>query len=420
MVSIKTMPNGMRTVGERIPHFRSAALGVWVGVGSIHEGEGEYGLSHLIEHMVFKGTKKRSARELAAVMDAVGGHLNAYTTKESTCFYVRVVDEHIPLAVDVLSDLVTNPLFSKEALDMEKQVVLEEISMVEDTPEDLVGELLNNAFYGPHNLARPILGSAEGIKSYTTETVEAYFRKHYSPGNFVFSHAGNYDEKKLGDLLKEHFAADGNPKNPYNVAPFEHGGEKKALIRKKDIEQLHVSVAFRGYARMDDRLYPMLILNNILGGGMSSRLFQRIREERGLVYSVYTYPSSFVDSGMFALYAGLNPANVDEVMKIIREELDSLRQGHITEEEFMRSREQLKGGYVLGLDGISSRMADMGKGLLLSNAIRTEEEVLNKINAVKPEDVTAVAQYVFDSRYSAASAVGKLPGRRNMEKILLG
>jgi predicted Zn-dependent peptidase len=420
MVNIKTLPNGMRTVGERIPHFRSAALGVWVGTGSIHEGEGEYGLSHLIEHMVFKGTKKRSARELAAVMDAVGGHLNAYTTKESTCFYVRVVDEHIPLAVDVLSDLVSNPLFLKEALDLEKQVVLEEIAMVEDTPEDLVGELLNGAFYGSHNLAKPILGSAEGIKSYQRENVEAYFKKHYTPSNFVFANAGNYDEQKLDELLKEHFASDGIPRHPYGTAPFEHSGVKKALVKKKDIEQLHISVAFRGYPRQDDRLFPMLLLNNILGGGMSSRLFQRIREERGLVYSVYTYPSSFVDSGMFALYAGLNPANVDEVMKIVYEELDSMRQGKITEEEFTRAREQLKGGYVLGLDGISSRMADMGKSLLLSNAIRTEEDVLNKINAVKPEDLTQVAQYIFDTRYSAASAVGKLPGRRNMEKILLG
>ncbi len=420
MFEIKTLPNGMRTAGERIPHFRSAALGVWVGVGSIHEEEGEHGLSHLIEHMVFKGTKKRSARELASVMDAVGGHLNAYTTKECTCFYVRVVDEHIALAVDVLSDLVTNPLFAEEALEMEKQVVLEEIAMVEDTPEDLVSELLGDAFYGEHNLAKPILGRAEEIKSYTRDTVVNYFEKHYCPGNFVFANAGNYDEKKLGELLNTNFAADGNPRHPYGTMPFEHGGERRALIRKKNIEQLHISVAFRGYPRMDDRLFPMLLLNNILGGGMSSRLFQRIREERGLVYSVYTYPASYVDSGMFALYAGLNPSNVDEVMNIVREELESLRQGRVTEEEFVRAREQLKGGYVLGLDGISSRMADMGKSLLLSGAIRTEEEVLNKINAVKPEDVTAVAQYIFDSKYSAASAVGKLPGRRNMEKILLG
>lgn len=420
MISIKTMPNGMRTAGERIPHFRSAALGVWVGVGSIHEGEGEHGLSHLIEHMVFKGTKKRSARELASVMDAVGGHLNAYTTKECTCFYVRVVDEHIELAVDVLSDLVTNGLFTDEALEMEKQVVLEEISMVEDTPEDLVGELLGDAFYGGHNLAKPILGRAEEIRSYTRKNVLDYFEKHYCPGNFVFATAGNYDEQRMEGLLNRCFEADGNPRNAYGAAPFEHGGEKKALVRKKNIEQLHISIAFRGFARLDDRLFPMLILNNILGGGMSSRLFQRIREERGLVYSVYTYPASYVDSGMFALYAGLNPANVDEVMKIVREELDAMRAGDITEEEFVRAREQLKGGYVLGLDGISSRMADMGKSLLLNNAIRTEEEVLRKIAAVRPEDVAEAAKFVFDGRYCAASAVGKMPGRRNMEKILLG
>jgi predicted Zn-dependent peptidase len=420
MYSIKTMPNGMRTVGERIPHFRSAALGVWVGVGSIHEGEGEHGLSHLIEHMVFKGTKKRSARELASVMDAVGGHLNAYTTKECTCFYVRVVDEHIPLAVDVLSDLVTNALFTEEALEMEKQVVLEEIAMVEDTPEDLVGELLGDAYYGSHNLAKPILGLADEIKSYTRKNVVDYFEKHYCPGNFVFANAGNYDEQKMDELLTSSFAADGKPKNNYVTAPFEHNGLKKALVKKKNIEQLHISVAFRGYPRMDDKLFPMLILNNILGGGMSSRLFQRIREERGLVYSVYTYPASYNDSGMFAFYAGLNPANVEEVMKIVREELESMRRGEISEEEFVRSREQLKGGYVLGLDGISSRMADMGKSLIMSNAIRTEAEVLQKINDVKPEDVAAVAQYIFDSRYSAASAVGKLPPRKNMEKILLG
>jgi predicted Zn-dependent peptidase len=410
----------MRTIGERIPHFRSAALGVWVGVGSLHEGEGEHGLSHMIEHMAFKGTAKRSARELASVMDAVGGHLNAYTTKECTSYYVRVVDEHIPLAVDVLSDLVSNPTFSEEALKLEKQVVLEEIAMVEDTPEDIVGELLGQAFYNGHGLGRPILGLAEEIKSYTTDDISAYFKKHYRPGNFVFSMAGNYDEEKLEGLLDTSFAANGMPTNPYEGVAFEHDGVKRAQVRKKNIEQLHISIGFRGYARQDDRLFPMLLLNNILGGGMSSRLFQRIREEKGLVYSVYTYPASYVGSGMMAVYAALNPANIEEAMGIVNEELESMRQGTVTQEEFERAREQLKGGFVLGLDGISSRMADMGRSLLLSGSIRSEEEVLNKINAVKPEDITAVAQYIFDSRYMAASAVGKFPGRKNMEKILLG
>ena len=420
MVAIKTLSNGMRTAGERIPHFRSAAMGVWVGVGSVHEGEGEHGMSHLIEHMVFKGTKKRTARELASVMDAVGGHLNAYTTKECTCYHVRVVDEHTKLAIDVLSDLSTNGLFAEEALNMEKQVILEEIAMVEDTPEDLVGELLGDAFYGGHNLGKPILGRAEEIRSYTRQNVIDYLEKHYRPGNFVFSIAGNYDEAQVDGLLTQHFGANGHPANAYEAMPFEHDGVKRAEVRKKNIEQLHVSIAFRGFARMDDRLYPMLVLNNILGGGMSSRLFQRIREERGLVYSVYTYPAAYVGSGMFAIYAGLNPSNVEEVMKIVREELDAMRKGNITEEEFVRAREQLKGGYVLGLDGISSRMADIGRSVLLNNAVRTEEEVLNKVNAVTVADVAAVAQYIFDGKYSAASAVGKMPGRKNMEKILLG
>lgn len=420
MYSINTLPNGMRTVGERILHFRSAALGVWVGAGSIHEEEGEHGLTHMIEHMAFKGTAKRSARELASAMDAVGGHLNAYTTKECTSYYVRVVDEHIPLAVDVLSDLVTSPLLSEEALKLEKQVVLEEIAMVEDTPEDLAGELLGQAFYGGHGLGRPILGLAEEIKACTRDDIAGYFEKHYRPCNFVFSMAGNYDEKRLGELLSGSFAAGGRPANPYEGIAFMHDGVKRALIRKKDIEQLHVSIGFRGFPRMDERLFPMLILNNILGGGMSSRLFQRIREEKGLVYSVYTYPSSYVGSGMLGLYAALNPAHIDEVMGIVGEELEAMRQGLITQEEFERAREQLKGGYVLGLDGISSRMADMGRGLLLSGRIRTEEEVLGKIAAVKPEDVVEAARYIFDTRYMAASAVGKVPGRKNMEKILLG
>jgi predicted Zn-dependent peptidase len=420
MVNIKTLPNGMRTVGERIPHFRSAALGVWVGVGSIHEAGGEHGLTHLIEHMAFKGTARRSARELASAMDAVGGHLNAYTTKECTSYYARVVDEHIPLAVDVLSDLVTNPLFSEEALKLEKQVVLEEIAMVEDTPEDLVGELLGEAFYNGHGLGRPILGLAEEIKAYESGDVAAYFKKHYRPENFVFSTAGNYDEKRLDELLASSFSQGGLAMDLPAAPAFEHDGVKRAGVRKKDIEQLHISIAFRGFARMDDRLFPMLVLNNILGGGMSSRLFQRIREEKGLVYSVYTYPASYVGSGMFAFYAALNPSKAEQVMGIVNEELESMRQGRITQEEFERAREQLKGGYVLGLDGISSRMADMGRSLLLSNAIRTEEEVLRKINAVKPAQVTEVSQYIFDSRHMAAAAVGKMPGRKDMEKILLG
>ncbi len=420
MYQIKNLPNGMRTVGERIPHFRSAALGVFVGVGSVHEGENEHGLSHLIEHMVFKGTKKRTARQLAGVMDAVGGNLNAYTSKECTCYYVRVVDEHIPLAVDVLHDLVAEALFDENALELEKQVVVEEIAMVEDTPEDLCAELLNEAFYGTHSLARPILGRAEQIKSYTRADVLAYFEKHYHPGNFVFSHAGNYDETRLAALLQDTFLGDAPQADPYKGLAFAHGGTQQALVRKKNIEQLHLSLAFQGFQRLDDRLYPMLVLNTILGGGMSSRLFQRIREERGLVYSVYSYPASYTGSGMFSIYAGLNPANAGTVLAIIAEELDSLRQGRIGEEEFTRAREQLKGSYVLGLDGLSSRMSDMGRGLLMNGLIRTEEEVLGKIAAVTPEAVVDVARQVFAGNALAASAVGKMPPRKNMEKLLLG
>ncbi len=420
MYTISTLPNGMRTVGEPISHYRSASLGVWVGIGSMHEGEREHGLSHLIEHMVFKGTTHRSARELASVMDGVGGNLNAYTAKECTCFYVRVVDEHIPLAVDVLSDLTCSPAFDAAALEMEKQVVLEEIAMVEDTPEDLVSELLVSAYYNDHNLGKPILGLADEIRSYTREDVLAYYNKHYRPENFVFATAGHYDEGKLTGLLNQHFSACGQAGEKVVVPAYVHDGQPRALVRKKNIEQLHISIGFRGVPRGDDRLYPMLVLNNILGGGMSSRLFQRIREERGLVYSVYTYPSSFVNSGMFAIYAGLNPANVGTAMAIIREELDAMRQGSITEEEFTRAREQLKGSYILGLDGVSSRMSDMGKSLLLNNAIRTEDEVLAKIAAVTPQDVAEVARTIFDDRYRAASAVGKLPARKNMETLLLG
>lgn len=420
MYQIKNLSNGMRTVGERIGHFRSVALGVFVGVGAVHEGEREHGLSHLIEHMVFKGTKKRTARELAGVMDAVGGNLNAYTSKECTCYYVRVVDEHIPLAVDVLHDLVGEPLFDVRALELEKQVVIEEIAMVEDTPEDLCAELLNQAYYGENNLAKPILGLAEEIKSYTRNDVLSYFEKHYYPGNFIFSHAGNYDETRMAALLESTFQGEATIRHPYEGLGFRRENAPVAHVRKKNIEQLHLSLAFDGYPRLDDRLFPMLVLNSILGGGMSSRLFQRIREERGLVYSVYSYPASYIGSGMFSIYAGLNPANAETVLKIIAEELGSLREGNITEEEFVRAREQLKGGYVLGLDGLSSRMSDMGKSLLLGGVIRTEEQVLSKIAAVTPEDVVAVARELFTKQVPAASAVGKLPARKNMEKMLLG
>ena len=400
-----TLKNGLRIIGERIDHFRSVSVGFWVGAGSQYETLEEAGLSHFLEHMVFKGTKKRNTRQIAEEMDRVGGQLNAFTSKECTCFYAKVVDEHFELAMDVLSDLVTAPIFDPKELEKEKGVVIEEIGMSADDPEDYVHELLMLAHYGSQPIARPILGPEEKIAAYTSDDLRAYWQKMYRPQNTVLAIAGHYDwehvveiaEKLLGD-----WSADGFEVRTVNTQI----AEPKLLFKEKDNEQIHICLGYPGLKIGAERGYELSLFSAVFGGAMSSRLFQKIREERGAAYSVYSYPNAYTDSGMLSVYAGTNPDAAEEVYNLLLSEAKKLADEGMTREEFTMAREQLKSGFILGLESTSARMQSLGRRLLLLGNTRTETEVIDRVNAIDFDSTNALMREILSSPHSVA-LVGK-------------
>lgn len=399
-----TLPNGLRVVGEKLTHVRSCTVGVWVKVGSMNEAPEENGLSHFIEHMVFKGTQNRSARDIAEEMDMVGGQLNAFTSKECTCYYAKVTDDELRTAVDVLADLALRPVFDERELNKERGVVLEEIAMVEDTPDDLVHELLSDAQYNG-SLRYPILGTNELIRHYTRADLVRYWSRHYTPGNMVLAISGNYDWQSFLTLANTFFDSFPNPDGeeiPFVPQQFVSG--RKARV--KETEQLQICLGFPGVESDCDEIYPLSVLSNALGGGMSSRLFQRIREELGMAYSVYTYASSYRGVGSFTVYAGTSPENGETVIRELREQMELFLKEGITEKEFRSAKAQLRGGFLLGLESSSGRMQSLGRGVLLFGKTRTPEETLQKIDAVTMESVMDIARRLLSARPSAA-IVGK-------------
>ena len=394
-----TLPNGLRIVGEPLAHLRSCSVGCWVKAGSMNEREDENGLSHFIEHMVFKGTHNRTARQIAEQMDAVGGQLNAFTGKDCTCYYAKVIDENLPLAIDILSDLVLRPRFAPGDLARERNVILEEIAMVEDTPEDLIGDVLAEAqFTG--SLKRPVLGTREPIGRYSIEDLRGYWRRHYQPENIVLAIAGKYDWDSLLNLINQYFdrfpEANSLPETPPQAFT---GGR---LARDKDTEQMQICIGHRGYALGTDELYALSMFSNVLGGGMSSRLFQRIREELGLAYSVYSYPGSYPTLGTFTVYAGTSPKNAETVIREMQAQMTLALKDGFTDDEFHSARAQLKGAFLLGLESSSGRMQAIGRSMLHRNALRTPDEILLKIEAVTKDALHNAAEHVLASQASAA------------------
>ena len=400
-----TMPNGLRVIGERIPHFRSVSVGLWLGAGSQLETPSEAGISHFLEHMVFKGTGRRSARQIAEEMDAVGGQLNAFTSKECTCFYAKTVDEHLPLATDVVCDLVTGPVFDAKELEKEKGVVLDEISMSEDTPEDLVHELLMLAHYGDQPIARPILGTASRISSYVRDDLHAYWQAMYRPQNAVFSIAGNYDWERVQELLGAHLGT-WKPDGLEARSCETHEFAPTTITKEKEIEQVHICLGFQGLPIGDKDSYALSLFNSIYGGAMSSRLFQKIREESGMAYTVYSYPNAYTTSGMLSVYAATNPDTAVAVHDQILEETRKIAEGGLTREEFSMAREQLKAGFILGSESTSSRMQSNGRRLLLMNETRTESEVIDKVNAIGFDETNELMRRILTAPNSLA-LVGK-------------
>lgn len=408
MIKRYTCQNGVRIVLESIPTVRSVSIGVWIGTGSRNEDEKNNGISHFLEHMFFKGTKTRSAREIAESFDSIGGQVNAFTSKEYTCYYAKVLDEHASYALEILADMFFNSTFDEVELKKEKNVVFEEIKMYEDTPDDIVHDLLSKAAYGNHPLGYPILGTEETLETFTGDTLRDYMEKYYTPDNVVISVAGNISDLFIREIEKWF----GSFESPYTKRKFKNPAFlDQKLARKKDTEQAHLCIGFNGLKIGDDDIYSLIVLNNILGGSMSSRLFQDVREERGLAYSVYSYHSSYQDSGMLTIYGGTASNQLHLLFETILETLNTLKQKSITEKELLNSKEQIKGNLMLSLESTNSRMSRNGKNELLLKTHRTLDDIVEKINEVNEESVHELIQKIFTDQYAVSliSPEGKLP-----------
>ncbi|WP_280504707.1 M16 family metallopeptidase [Nocardia farcinica] len=410
------LPGGLRVVTEHVPGVRSASVGVWVGVGSRDEGRTVAGAAHFLEHLLFKATPTRSALDIAQAMDAVGGELNAFTAKEQTCYYAHVLDEDLPLAVDMVSDVVLNGLCRSVDVDVERQVVLEEIAMRDDDPEDLVGDAFLTALFGDHPIGRPVIGSVESIESMTAAQLRGFHLRRYRPDRMVVAVAGNVEHEHTVELVHRAFAARLDP--AARPAPRREGtfrGRAVPELRRsyRDSEQAHLVFGVRAFGRHEgERRWPLSVLNTVVGGGLSSRLFQRIREERGLAYSVYSSVDTFADTGAFSVYLGCQPENLGEVAALARGVLEEVAEHGVTDAECARAKGSLRGGLVLGLEDSGSRMNRIGRSELSYGNHRSVSETLARIDAVTTEEVAAVASTLL-SRPFAASATG--PYRRTRD-----
>lgn len=390
---ITTLENGIRVITETVNHVQFMSMGFWVGVGSRYETERQWGITHFIEHMLFKGTDKRTAEQISGAVDAVGGQLNAFTSKENTCYYIKTLTEDFPLAVDVLSDMLLNSRFDNEEIAKEREVIIEEIKMYEDTPDDLVHDLMSDNLWPNHPLGRSILGTEESIAAFDHDMLKSYVKQYYTGSNIVVSVVGNISHAQVVKAIKE--VLGGIPKGAPNQ--YQTAGKAQSGVNcyYKEIAQSQICVAMPGVAKEDDRLFPLSILNTYLGGGMSARLVKKIREEEGLAYSVYSYNGSYTDTGAFVISVGTRPENCQRVIDIILEELDDVRQNGITQEELDKSFSQLKGSLFMGLETVNSRMNKLGRSMLAYDRVVTPEENVDELSKVTVADVKALAEDMF-------------------------
>lgn len=416
MVQIETLPNGVRLVTEHIQTVRSAALGIWVGGGSREEEGAESGAAHFIEHMLFKGTARRTAQDIARETDAIGGQMNAFTTKECTCFYGRVLDDHLPQALDILYDMVYHSSFTQEAVETERGVILEEIDMYEDTPDDLCAEKLAAQVFRGSPLARPILGAKETLEGMTGDFLRDYHRRHYEGHNTVVALAGSFSPAILDDLRQRFSRLPAGQPRPLVPAAYTPG----FVATAKPIEQNHLTLAFPGLDYNSPRRFALQLLSSILGGGVSSRLFQTVREQQGLCYSIYSYGAGHADTGLFCLYTALNRDTEAKALATIRQVVDQLRQEGPTQEELTRAREQSKANVIMGLESTQSRMSHAGRSLLFSGEILTPEQIIAAYDAVTREDVIALAQDLFRWDQASLSAVGQVRTPQEYQTLVLG
>jgi len=399
MFSKTVLDNGIRIVSHEMPEHRSVSLGIWVENGSRHESEAENGLSHFIEHLLFKGTERRSAAQIAEEMDAVGGVINAFTSKEHTCYYAKVLDENLPLAIDLLTDIFLHSSFDAEEIERERSVILQEISQAEDTPDDYVHDLFNLDFFKNHPIGRPICGSEETVNNFQREDILGFFKSRYRPRRVIVSTAGNFRHQALveemaarlgsvldGDRQDGALSANGEPTPEMGSGVFPHA---------KSLEQVHLCLGVAGISQAHPKRYVAYVLNTLLGGGMSSRLFQEIREKRGKAYSVYSFSSSYKDVGYLGVYAGTSLESTEEVVELILKELKKLAAGEIKDEELSRTQGQLVGSMMLGLESTDSWMSHIARNEIYFGKTVSTEEICQKIRAVSRDDMIELADTLF-------------------------
>jgi predicted Zn-dependent peptidase len=412
------LPGGLRIITEEMPTVRSVTFGIWVGVGSRDETPRLSGATHYLEHLLFKGTRKRDALQISASLDAVGGEMNAFTAKEYTCYYARVLDRDLPLAVDVISDMVTSSLIAKGDVDSERGVILEEIAMHDDDPGDVVHDQFTRALLGDSPLGRPILGTVESINALSREAINGYYRRRYLAPNIVVTAAGNLRHRDVVRMVGTAFRAAGALGDEAALpAPARIGGRRLrpvggVSVLSRPTEQANLVLGVPGLARTDDRRFALGVLNSALGGGMSSRLFQEVREKRGLAYSVYSFASHYADLGMFGVYAGCLPKKVDQVLELCRAELQKVADTGISDEELGRGIGQMRGGLVLGLEDTGSRMSRLGKAELVYGELLSVDELIDRISAVTLDDVREVAREVLSAKQTLA-VIGPFDDQRD-------
>ncbi len=413
----EVLPNGLTVISEQMQHLRSVSIGVWVKTGSRDEDPRSNGISHFIEHMLFKGSANRSAEDIARQVDSIGGNMDAFTAKECICFNMKVVDEHLPVAIDILSDLVLNPLFKEEDIAREKGVILEEIKMDEDSPDYLVHEIFTQSFFKDHPLGKPILGTRDTVKKFERSSVLEFYKQCFTPENIVISAAGNLEHKKFVDLVKRHFAQL-KPTKTNRKSRRPETASRIMLRNKKSLEQVQICMGVPSYPIAHEKRYASYILNSLLGGGMSSRLFQNIRERQGLAYAIYSDLSPYRDTGCLCVYAGTSRESAGKVVQSVVRELFRLKSETVSAEELRRSKDQLKGSLMLSLESSTSRMSNLARQEMYFDHFFTLDELIERIEAVSADELRAMAEEFFKTESIAVTVLGNLNGLKLTRKQL--